>query len=223
MLNSIEYFRKLHNPSAMRNRDPILEILKTQIEPNKVLLEISSGVGVHATYFAQHFPNVVFQPTEFDRGLFNSIMAYIEECPTNNVCRPVYVDISEPYTSWGELPFPRETEIRKFKDCGNYFDYMLNINMMHISPFKCSEGLFSNAGHLLKPGGKLFTYGPYSMNGILTPESNIRFNESLKSQNPEWGVRDLKDLREIAQKSSIELVKTFDLPANNKFIIWQKD
>jgi hypothetical protein len=212
-------FRKLNNPSAMRNKGPILEVLKKQLQPNKILLEISSGVGIHSAYFAEHFPSVKFQPSEYDQNLFNSI----EDCQTKNICDPVYVDIREDYSKWGDCgPFQEGADKMDFANCNNFFDYMLNINMMHITPFSCSIGLFYNAGKLLKPGGKLFTYGPYSVNGLLTPESNVRFNENLTAQNPEWGIRDLNELSVLAKQNSIVLLEAHDLPANNKCVVWQK-
>jgi hypothetical protein len=94
--------------------------------------------------------------------------------------------------------------------------------MIHISPFNCTEGLFKNASKLLKPQGLLFTYGPYSENYVLTPESNFSFDRSLKAQNPEWGIRDINDLKTLAEENSIELLKINNLPSNNKLIVWRK-
>lgn len=99
---------------------------------------------------------------------------------------------------------------------------MLNINMMHISPFQCSEGLFWNASRLLKQGGLLITYGPYAVDGKLTPESNVQFDASLKYRNPSWGIRDVRELEKLSNTNGITLKQMFDLPANNKCLIWEK-
>ena len=99
---------------------------------------------------------------------------------------------------------------------------MLNVNLIHISPFKCTEGLFYNAGQVLKIGGMLFTYGPYSFHGKISPESNVRFNIMLQSENPEWGLRDVDQLTTLARSSSLHLIEIIALPANNHCLVWEK-
>lgn len=145
--------------------------------------------------------------------MFNSIKAY--RGTQKNVLDPVFIDVSEPLDQW-ESKF----DGKPLSDC--QFDYMLNINMMHITPFDCSEGLFKNASKLLKPQGLMFTYGPYAENGVLTPESNVSFDKSLRSQNPAWGIRDISDLKKIAEQNSIELSEINNLPSNNKLLVWKK-
>ncbi|XP_055389437.1 UPF0585 protein CG18661 [Condylostylus longicornis] len=204
--------RKLDNPSASRNCQPILNVLKNVLSKEKPLrlLEISSGTGQHSAYFSNEFPNITFQPSEYDTTDFESITAYAKDCKNQNVLKPIFIDISRDYKTW-ENKFDEES-----------FDYMLNINMIHITPWRCTEGLFKNASHLLKKNGLLITYGPYAVNGILTPESNVNFNLSLKSRDPEWGVRDIRDLKELGNKYGIVFKDSTDMPANNKTLIWQK-
>lgn len=201
---------KLVNPSAERNKNPILDILKNYLSTEKpeFLLEISSGTGQHTAYFAPNFPNLTFQPSEYDKTMLPHIQTYIDSCATKNIQSPLHIDIRTPIESWG-------LDIKQF-------DYMLNINMIHISPFPCTEGLFRSAGVLLKPGGLLITYGPFANNGILEPESNVRFDKMLRSQNSEWGVRDIVLLKELAEVNGLELCQKHDMPANNKCLIWKK-
>lgn len=208
--------KMLRNPAGERNKQPILEILQKYIDPNvdSTLLEISSGVGMHASFFAEHFPKTTFLTSEYETGVFGSINAYRKNI--SNVREPVYIDISQDLSGW-EAKFGDE-HIRDYT-----FDYMLNINMMHISPFECSQGLFANSSKLLKPGGLLFTYGPYAVDGVLTPESNISFNQSLKSRDPSWGIRDIADLKKLAAANSMELLKAYDLPSNNKCLVWRRN
>lgn len=171
------------------------------------VLEISSGTGQHASYFAQHFPNLTFQPSEYERSLFNSIKAYAQDTPTKNMRDPIEIDVTTSQESW-------HLEAQ-------HYDYLININMMHISPYSCTQGLFRNASKLLKQGGLMITYGPYALNGVITPQSNIDFDRGLRRQSNEWGLRDIKDLEALGKANGIQLLKTYDLPANNKCLVWQ--
>uniref|UniRef100_A0A0A9Y822 UPF0585 protein C16orf13 n=1 Tax=Lygus hesperus TaxID=30085 RepID=A0A0A9Y822_LYGHE len=205
---------KLCHPAAERNKQPILEILKRYLKGSKPekLLEISSGSGQHIAYIAPHFPNVTFQPTEFDERDFRSIQGYINDDRLQNVAQPQFLDVRTPCSTWlnGSMK-------------PNSYDYVLNINMMHISEFLCTQGLFSGCSEILKPGGLLLTYGPYAVDGVITPESNVRFDQSLRSQDPSWGLRDIsKELQPLALKYDIHLKQSHDLPANNKLLVWQK-
>lgn len=182
---------------------------------------------MHVEHFAPQFPNIVFQPSDIDKRLLDSIEEIANECPTKNICQPMLIDIQKPYTEWGKNtsskgPFLNGDCHSDFKEYKNSFDYMLNINMIHISEFSCTEGLFQNAGQLLKDKGLLITYGPYANNGVLEPESNIQFDKSLRAQNPEWGIRDVVKLQEVASKNGINLKECVNMPANNKCLIWQK-
>lgn len=94
--------------------------------------------------------------------------------------------------------------------------------MLHITPFECAVSLFKNAAGLLKLNGLLFTYGPYAVNGVLTPDSNVNFDAYLRSQDPKWGVRDFNELTPVAEANGITLEKSFDLPSNNKLVVWRK-
>uniref|UniRef100_A0AAG5DVF2 Uncharacterized protein n=1 Tax=Anopheles atroparvus TaxID=41427 RepID=A0AAG5DVF2_ANOAO len=213
------YSTKYPNPAGERNKDPILDVLKrvfNRHDPNLFLLEIASGVGLHSTYYAHVFPNIIFQPSEVEDTLFSSIFAYQQEAGLENLLPPTFIDISKPCSEWSN-----DANIN-LSHTAERVDYMLNINMLHISPFACAEGLFQNASQLLKPGGLLVTYGPYAVNGTLTPESNVRFNESLQRKNPEWGIRDTSVLQKLASANWMTLEEMIDLPANNKCLIWKK-
>lgn len=208
---------KRTHPSADRNSAPISEALLAQVDlqtPNLQLLEIGSGSGQHAGFLAPLLPNVMFQTTEYDRKDFDSISAYAADCSTGNICQPLYVDISKDLSQW------EAKTLEKVKP--NSFDYMFNCNMMHISPWLCSVGLFSAAGNLLKPGGKMFTYGPYAQDGQLAPQSNVDFDADLKRRNAEWGIRDIRDLKQLAGANGLRLEQVVNMPSNNKFLTWLK-
>lgn len=201
--------KKIVYPASERNKSPILEVLKQHFDAEQSgnVLEIASGTGQHASYFAAHFPNLRFQPSEHDTSLFESIEAYARETPTKNVESPIKIDVTADPKSW---------------KVNGAFDYLINVNMIHISPFECTIGLFKNGCAVLKNGGVLVTYGPYAHNGVITPESNVNFDRNLRRQNPEWGLRDIVDLEKLAAGFGVKLLKIYDLPANNKCLIWKK-
>ncbi|KAH8333990.1 hypothetical protein KR059_005122 [Drosophila kikkawai] len=206
-------FAKRTHPSADRNSQPISEALLAQVDresKNLQLLEIASGSGQHAGFLAPLLPNITFQPTEYERQQLDSIAAYAKDCPTGNIRAPFCVDITQDPRDWEVPPTPGS------------FDYMFNSNMMHISPWSCSLGLFRAAGQLLKKGGRMFTYGPYAQDGVLVPQSNVDFDRSLRSRDASWGVRDIKDLKAVALENGLELEKLVEMPSNNKFLTWLK-
>lgn len=207
---NFRYSQKIILPAAERNKDPILKVLQKYIQESKTgnVLEISSGAGQHVAYFASHFPKLTFQPSEVDESLFNSIIEYASEIKTNNIRKPIKIDASTDYKTW---------DLSDEK-----FDYLININLIQVSPFECTLGLFKGAGNLLKPNGFLFTYGPFAFNGVIEPQSNVDFDKELKSKDPRWGIREITEVKEIAKENGIDFVKIYDLPANNKCVVWKK-
>lgn len=203
--------KKLIYPAADRNKDPIISVLRQFIQrgTNQTFLEIASGSGQHVAHFAPHFPHITFYPSEYEPRLLESIAAYANGF--SNIKDPIQIDVTSDFRTWGQGMF-KESSV----------DYIYNANMIHISPYQCSIGLFRNAGKLLKPDGFLFTYGPYAIDGKITPESNVNFDKSLKLQNESWGLRDLKDLIKLAMENGIKMIQIFDMPANNKTVIWKK-
>lgn len=204
------FSKKIHYPASERNKTHIIDVLKQHFNtemPGNVL-EIASGTGQHVSYFASHFPKLIFQPSEFEVSLFGSIEEYARDTPTKNVKNPIEIDITTDPVNW---------------NLNLSYDYMINVNMIHISPLECTVGLFKNGGKILKKGGVLVTYGPYAYNGVISPESNVNFDRSLRRQNPEWGLRDIVDLEKLAKEFGVSLLKIYDLPANNKCLVWKKE
>lgn len=207
-------FRNMIRAAASeRNKQPILDALKTLLSRDEPLtaLEIASGPGQHVSHFAQHFANITWQPTDIDASSIASIRAYVASEALTNVKEPLTLDISTPFDDW-----PTAVKSRQF-------NVMVCINMIHISPWACTIGLFAGAGRLLKANGQLITYGPYAVNGQLTPESNVLFDQSLRSRNAEWGVRDVRDLQTLAANHGLHLAQApLDLPANNKLLVFKR-
>lgn len=202
-----------HVPAAERNKEPILEILQKYIPKGfkGKALEIASGAGPHVVHFAQYYSNITWQPTEYDQKSLGSISAYIEHTDVKNVHPPLHVDITT---------LPEELKIDTISQ-GNV-DIMTNINMIHISPWATAVGLFKAAKYFLRPSGYLFMYGPYSIHGKITPDSNIQFDAALRARDSEWGLRDIDDVQQLAGENGLKFVEMIDMPANNKTVIFQK-
>lgn len=199
-------------PAAERNKEPILEKLKEILPASaSYILEIASGTGQHVAHFAKSFKGVTWQPTEYDTSSIPSIQAFINQEKLDNVRPPLVLDVTKPVDEWPK-EIPRNGSL----------DGIYCANMIHISPWACSVGLFRSAGILLNSNGLLITYGPYAVDGVLTPESNVQFNQGLRNQNPEWGVRDVKDLIQLAEANHLKFEHLYEMPANNKILIFKK-
>lgn len=173
-------------------------------------LEIGSGTGQHIVHFAKYFVKWQWQPSDIEQGYLESISYHIHEARLGNIDQPLVIDVTKSTNNW-DIKIERE-----------YFDLILNINMVHITPFECAVGLFSIAGKLLKIGSKLVMYGPFAINGVLSPESNIRFDKILKNENNSWGIRDIKEMEQLAYNNHLKLVEQLDVPSNNKILVFVK-
>ncbi|KAI1730702.1 methyltransferase-like 26 [Ditylenchus destructor] len=205
----------LTSPAAARNREPILKILRQYFDPNieYKLLEIASGPGEHVAYFAEHMPNILFQPSEVNPRYIHSIVGYVDQYRLPNIRVPLFIDACKPPDFWA-LP----------KDCGpGQIDALLNINMIHISSNEAIHGLFRAASGLLKPRtGLLIIYGPFAVDGGISPQSNIDFDKYLRGENPEWGLRDVSEMEKLANYNDLNLKKIHEMPSNNHTLIFTK-
>lgn len=194
-------------PATARNREAIAGILKEVFPSERPLhlLEVASGSGQHAVFFAQRFPTWTIQPSDLEPHHLESIRAYTEYTGVPNLSAPVLVDCS--HSRW-ELEGP--------------YDGLLAINLIHISPWSTTVGLLSNARRLLRKGGALYLYGAYRRNGEHTSESNREFDRGLREQNPDWGVRCLDQLAELAQREhGLRLDRVEEMPSNNLSVVFR--
>ncbi|CAG2111380.1 unnamed protein product [Medioppia subpectinata] len=206
----------LRYAAAERNQEVILQVLTNvlrsegKVDHNLNALEIGSGSGQHITHLAKHLPLIRWQPSDVDTRLFESIGAHITRSGVTNVLPPLQLDVSAPFIQW---PIPESPKL----------DLILCINVIHISPWNCTVGLFEGSASLLAAkSGLLVTYGPYATDGVLSPESNVTFDASLRRQNPEWGVRDIRDLKVLAASNGLSFVSSHEMPANNKILVFRK-
>lgn len=193
----------LHSPAADRNKGPILSVLQQVLPASGHLLELASGSGQHVCEFAAGLPGWTFSPTDLDEGALRSIDAYVTEAALGNVRPSVKLDACV----W---PWPVESA-----------DAVLAVNMVHISVWEATEGLFAGAGRVLGKGGRLVLYGPFVIDGE-TAESNLRFSDSLKERNKLWGVRELREVERIANVEGLGLVQVVEMPANNNCVVFEK-
>lgn len=191
------------SPSTARNREPILAVMQAHFPPNGRLLEIASGAGEHAVFFAGAMPGLIWQPSDPDADSRASIAAWIAHEGLTNVLPPLSINARD--EDWG-VPAP--------------LDVIVAINMIHISPWTSCEGLMAGAGKLLAPRGLLFLYGPYKRDGAHTSRSNEMFDFSLKQRDPAWGVRDLEAVTGAAEAHGLVQRAVVQMPANNLSVIF---
>lgn len=199
---------RLRSPSTARNREPILAVLQRVLPPRAKVLEIASGSGEHAVFLARAMPGLIWQPSDPDPAARASIAAWIEREGLGNVLPPRAVDVRE--ASW-------DVE----KDAP--FDAMIAINMIHISPWEATLGLLAGAARLLRGGGLLYTYGPYTREGRHTAPSNEAFDASLKARDPSWGVRDVAEVEREAHGQGLMLGESVEMPANNFSLVFTRN
>ncbi len=198
-------------PATQRNRQPILEVLLQVLPTTGTVLEIASGTGEHAVFFATHLLPRKWLPSDSNPQLRASIAAWSKHYSGDNLYPPLNIDAREPVWAVENNASFDTLEITA----------IVNINMIHISPWSACLGLMAGAGRILPPGGILYMYGPFKQDGKHTAPSNAAFDESLRAQNPEWGVRNLEDVIAAAGKQNLTLLNTFQMPANNLSVVFQ--
>ena len=200
---------KRYAPATERNREAILAVLQDYLPEQGTVLEIAAGTGQHAFFFAQHLEPRYWLPTDMDAMNLASIAGWREEAGAACLLPPRVLDVREPSwpTSIG-LPAPVSA--------------IVNINMLHISPWSCCEALFAGAAQILTPGSIVMLYGPFKRDGQQTAPSNVAFDEHLRSQDPDWGVRDLETVTDVAVDSGFACQKVIVMPANNLSVIFDR-
>ena len=195
---------KWFNPSAERNKAPILEVLARVLPHHGLVLEIASGTGQHIVHFAKALPDLTWQPSDPDAELRESVALRVREELRANVNSPIDLDVTR-------LPWPLQAA-----------DAVLAINMIHVAPWRATPALFEGARALLSTEHVLFLYGPYRRFGHHTSESNAQFDLDLRAQNPEWGLRELESVSDVAAGAGFVLAETVEMPANNFSLVFKR-
>lgn len=195
-------------PATLRNREPILKILSEVLPINSNVLEIASGTGEHAIFFASELKLCRWIPSDVNFLARESIVAWKNACLVDNLELPLLIDVTQ--NNWQQQLKNRE------------INAIVNINMIHIAPWQACLGLIQGAGEILPNDGILYFYGPYKRNGEHTAPSNASFDHFLRDRNPLWGVRDLEKVVETAAAQNLKLQQVIEMPANNLSVIFSR-
>ena len=194
---------KPFSQACENNKEPILVVLKRIFTDPCDVLEIGSGTGQHAIYFAEHLPHITWQPSDQIMYL-PGINLWVNEAKLGNLKTPLALDINQ-------QPWP----VSKI-------DAVFTANTFHIMSWKSVQVFIASLGEVMCPGAIFCSYGPFNVNGSYTSESNARFDVWLKEQDPLSAIRDLETLISLANNAEIKLLEDIEMPANNKLLIWEK-
>ena len=208
-MDNINLDYRLNFPATKRNRDPIASVLYNYISPNSLLLEIASGSGEHGVFFQKKFPSITWQTSDPELIHRKSINSWIKhEGLYSKMPEPLDLDVTM-------RPWPITNRL------GALINGIVCINMIHISPWSCTRSLFEQSKKYLEKSNFLMLYGPFLSKEKLTSESNLNFDQSLKIQNPLWGIRNLENVNDIAFDNGFKLDNVIDMPANNLSVIYR--
>ena len=200
---------KRYAPATERNRDAILAVLRDSLPDRGSVLEIASGTGQHAFFLHSISPRATGSPTDRDVANLASIASWREESDAANLLPPCQLDVRD--SVWpidGSLPEPVSA--------------IVNINMLHISPGPAAMHCSRAQLEVLNQGALVMLYGPFKRDGLHTAPSNAAFDEQLRSQDPEWGVRDLEAVVDVAVEQGFACQSVIEMPANNLSVVFER-
>ena len=192
-----------YSEACERNKEPVLVVLRQLLTERQKLLEIGSGTGQHACYFAPLFPNLIWQPSDFGEYL-PGLRARIRQCTLKNLAEPVELDVRH-------RPWPVTAA-----------DVIFSANTLHIMSWAAVESFFQGLETVLQRGGLVIIYGPFNYDGAYTSGSNARFDLWLKDRDPLSGIRDFEVVDALAQNAGLELEADLEMPANNRCLVWRR-
>ena len=202
-----------HSPAADRNKQPILDALTRILGERGAALEIASGTGQHAAWFAAAMPQWTWQPTDADARMLPALASRVAEAALPNLLPPFLLDVMSP--RWPSQGAAFAEEEKKF-------DAIYCANMLHIAPWATCAALMQGAARHLLPGGLLITYGPYFEEEVPPAPSNLAFDEDLRARNSAWGIRRLEDVAAEARRAGLALRERRAMPANNLLLVFHR-
>ena len=191
-------------PAAERNKNAILEVISDEFQYSGSILEIGSGTGQHAIFFASHMPWLIWQTSDLPVN-HDGISAWLQDANLDNVKAPIVLDVEQ---------------VLRIKD---KFDGVFSANTAHIMSFTAVGCMIDKVAQCLIAGGKFCLYGPFNQNGEFTSASNMEFDANLKMQDPEMGIRNLEELDSIAGEHGLHRANLYAMPANNMIAVWIKN
>jgi len=194
---------KPFSPSCEENKAVILAAIMPYLEPKATVLEVASGTGQHAIYFAEHLPHLSWQTSDLLES-HEGIKQWLGDANLSNTLEPLELNVSE--SAW-----PDKT-----------YDALFSANSVHIMSQQNVEDFFANIGKVLNDNAVVLIYGPFNYNGAFTSESNANFDVWLKSRNPLSGIKDFEWCNERAEQARLTLIDDIEMPANNRILVWQK-
>lgn len=194
---------KQFSGASERNREPILAVLSSELASSKTVLEVGSGTGQHAVFFAAHMPHLIWQTSDLPQN-HSSIAAWMQEADLPNVLSPLVLDMEQP--DW-----PVQT-----------YDAAFTANTCHIMAWHQVQNMFKGIAQRLNPGGKFCVYGPFNYDGKFTSAGNAQFDASLRAQAVHMGIRDSEAVNALAQEQGLQLHADHAMPANNRLLVWQR-
>jgi cyclopropane fatty-acyl-phospholipid synthase-like methyltransferase len=194
---------KPYAESCAQNRDPILAVLRDVFADRRRVLEVGSGTGQHAVYFAPELPHLVWQTADVAQHL-PGIRAWLDDAALPNVLAPFPLDVNQ--DDWHD----------------RRYDAVFSANTLHIMGWPEVERFFDGVAAVLEPGGVLAIYGPFNYGGAYTSDSNARFDAWLKARDPASGVRDFEAVNALAEAHGLVLWRDVAMPANNRTLVWRR-
>ena len=194
---------KPFSQACENNKRPILAVIERHLRGRRQLLEIGSGTGQHAVYFAEHLPHLLWQTSD-RREAHAGIRQWIEESGLPNVRFPLDLDVTL-------KPWPIDST-----------EAIFSANTAHIMSWPMVEDMMAGVGEILEPEGPFCLYGPFNYSGTYTTESNALFDQWLVDQDPESSIRHFEDVDALASRAGMELVEDNTMPANNRLLVWRK-
>lgn len=194
-------------PSALRNASSILRVLRNILPEKCSVLEIGSGTGQHSVIFSEGIKCLKWIPTDVDASNFESITGWAQTATHNIPSSPRLIDASQP--DW-------------CLTADDNIDVIVSINVIHISPWSVTTGIFKGAQKFLPKDGFLYFYGPFTQNNVPTTAGNIAFDKSLRERNEDWGLRNIEEMEKLANKHALRLDRMVKMPSNNLSVIFTK-